>query len=565
MTIVSKRTVYLLLVALILLSIAVRYPLVEHERNQTDSYFIHNLSQSVVDNGRAKWIFNPLSYVGYYQLSYPSGVPFLLAEVSSMTGLSIETSILLVDLVIAALFTLAVFVLAKHFLRRPELILLATFFALLCSRFVDTSYWSGSARAMAVVLTTLVVFTLFRASLMGQNRLLLVAVLLGIGCFATHHLAILLALFGIGYVLAAFQTQFLIPRVRLHKRTAALAWNVLVVATIVIVVFVYFDFFESLGFEAFQKTPLFELNPPLLSVIANLAVSYINQIGFVLVVAIIGIPGLFGRSYLGMEAWFPLTLLLAFIPLLGNTLYVSMLLAPFVAVLGVVMISRLFRSLTRKGFAVFAVVILMASSIILPIWSTQRWNEREYLSGETVVVGDQFFNDASYMRENTQGASAISNVNVMKVQLSATSHVIFLGSGIYLTLSGDIRAEDIQPDIPWSVNFPRNLYKWFEDPTDPNVDFFVQALMMQGISFIEGPSNYTLAVEYFSNHTKLLVAVDNFCPSRYVDSYINRPAKFLTEIQRPVSSLGGPEFLSYKTYQTEGLTLYLVQLPIRPS
>jgi hypothetical protein len=93
----SKKVVLLFLAVLILLSIAVRYPLVEHERFQTDSYTIHYFAKSIVDNGYARWTFHALSYLGYYPISYPSGSAFFLAEFSSVTGMELESSILLTD------------------------------------------------------------------------------------------------------------------------------------------------------------------------------------------------------------------------------------------------------------------------------------------------------------------------------------------------------------------------------------------------------------------------------------------------------------------------------------
>jgi type IV secretory pathway VirB3-like protein len=146
LAVVSKRTLILLLGALLLLSIVVRYPLVEHERYQTDSYTIHNLSKSILDFGQAKWIFNPLSYFGLYPLSYPTGVPLVLAELSVATGVSVEFAILLSNMMFGLLFCLGVFLLSRQLIGRSDYVLLATFFAVLSARFVDTTYWNGSAR-----------------------------------------------------------------------------------------------------------------------------------------------------------------------------------------------------------------------------------------------------------------------------------------------------------------------------------------------------------------------------------------------------------------------------------
>ena len=567
MSVVSRRTVYFLLIALLILSIAIRYPLVEHERNQTDSYFIHYLSESIVTRGYAVWGFHPLSYFGYYPFSYPSGVPFLLAEVSSLTGLSIELSVLLMDFLTAIIFALGVFVLARQFLAKPEYVLLATFFAVLGSRFVDTTYWDGSARGPFVVLITLAVFASFRASKTNQTWLLVLALPLGVGCFATHHMAVLFVLFGIGYFLAAIQAQYLLPRIGQHKRKVAIAWNLAIAIAIGIIVFGFFDFYRSMGFADLQRTSLFNLEPPVLSVIANMAASYTNQIGFVFVLAIIGIPILLVKSPLRVETLFPVTLLLAFIPMLGNTLYVSMILAPFISVLGVATISRILRQSKRRRLLAFVVILLITSSLVLPIWSTQRWNEREYKSGETVEVSNQFFSDASYLTDSFRSAPTISNVNVMAVQLEAVSHATFLASGvtpndspIELILSGDISNEDLQQNAPWSKSeFPKNLYHWFDYENAPNVNVYVYNLMVSGTGYLKLP---TLANEYFQSHSNLVVAVDNSCPNRYVDSYWDQPATFLSEIQNSVSHTGDPKFQSYKTYETQGLTLYIVRLPI---
>ena len=561
MVVVSRRMVCLLLVVLALLSIAVRYPLVEHERNQTDSYSMHNMSQSIVDYGRAKWVFSSLSLIGYYPFSYPSGVPFLLAEVSSLTGLSVEVTILLVNFILGILFALGVFVLAQYFLRRQELVLLATFLSVFGSRFVDTSYWCGSARSLVVVLMILFVFTLLRTSRGGLNRLLPVAVLFGFGSLASHHMAVLLILFGVAYTISAGQIHFLYPRLRLHKRRAAAVCNGLIGATIAVVVFGNQNYYNTLGFGGHEATSFFHSDTPLLSVIVNLSASYTNQIGFVLLFAVFGIPGLLRRSRLSMETLFPLVLLLAFIPVLASTLYVSMLLAPFVAILGVGATSRMFTSTKKKGFAVLVVAVLMVSSIALPIWSVHRWNEREYRSGETVETNNQLFNDAFYLRENAAGASAITNVYVLRPQLAAVGHIRFLGSSMFATLSGDIRPENVKyGDITRTEEvFPRNLINLLKPKSSPDFDSYISQLMRSGVNNL---GSFPDAKGYFSSHSRLLVAVDNTRPNQYVDSYYDPPAPFLTDIRNVTSWSGGnQEFSSYTMYQSEGMTLYLVQLP----
>jgi MFS family permease len=562
MALVSKRTVILLLAALVLLSIALRYPVVEHERNQTDSYFIHLLSQSIVDNGYAKWTFSPLSYLGYYPFSYPSGVPFVMAEVSSLTGLSVESSILCANFVFASLFALAVFGLTRIFIRKPEFIILACLFAVLGPRFVDTTFWCGSARGVIAVLVPLVLFASFRASVTGQRRLLVISLLLAIGCFFAHHMAVLLVVFALGYVMAVLLGSFLPKKVPHDKRGAVTASALLAILFIGLLALWHFQYFEFLGFYDLQKTRLFDLNPPGLSVAVNMAMSYTNQIGFILVLAFLGVPYVFRRSGVRTESLFLLTLPIAFVPLLGSSLYVSMLLSPFVAILGTLWLARLAKSSRFKFAALPVIAIMLVSSVALPIWSTERWNEKQYLSGETVEVSNQVFNDALYLRVGYQRASIIGNVNVMTTELAATSDSTFLGSWIFMALTGDIKYEDIKNNVTWSdARFPRNLYIWFAYPPDPNVSTNIIGLMLRGVDFVSSPQVNPQGHEYFSDHPKIVVAVDNLWPLHYIDTYSIRYSTFMDEIQHS-EAVGHQEFSSYKSYESEGVTLYIVYLSV---
>jgi len=547
----------------------VRYPLVEHERYQADSYFIHFLSQAIVDDGYAQWAFHPLSYFGYYPLSYPMAVPFLLAELSELTGLSIEVSILVANICFAAVFCIGVFVLARQFMQRPEYALLVTLFAILGARFVDTSYWDGSARGPIAVLIMLTVFAFLRAASTGQNRLFIVGILFGFACFATHHMAVLLVLFGLGYALAAFQIHYLFVKFKRERRKLAIAFNSMVAIMIAVVAFGFFDFFGELAEANLQKTSLFDINPPAVSILLNAAVSYANQIGFILPFAFLGIYTLLRRSRLTTEQLLPLTILFCFIPMLGNSIYVSMILSPLICVLGTMWLAELPQNERRRAFAFTVVVLLVASSIALPLWSTQRWNSREYPGGDTVEVGNQVFNDAVYLSNQDKGESAICNTYVLYMRLAATSEVNFLASGAPLILNGDVSPKEVNENVTWSESpFPVNIYEWFVYPGQPNVNIYVLVLIVGGIESITGQGIYASAREYFSSHTKLVVVLDNNHPSSFIGMWDDYPSKLPSEIREGSfvahqhSGSGSLELRSYSTYQSERVSTYLVQLPI---
>lgn len=559
----SKKVVLLLLGAFILLSIALRYPLVEHERFQTDSYTIHYFAKAITDDGYAVWTFHPLSYFGYYPFSYPSGVPFLIAELSSMTGMSIELSILVADWGFAAIFCLGVFVLAREFISRPEYALLATLLALLGARFVDTSYWDGSARGPLVVLITLAVFASFRSVSSRQYKMQIVAALLCVGCFATHHMAVFLVLFGLAYVLAVFQSQFVLRRSWVHKRTVAAIWSIATGTSIAVSAFLFFDYFGEIALMNLQRSSLFDIEPAYLSVILNMAVSYTNQIGFVLLFAVAAIPGIFMQSRFSVRSLFPLTLVIVFIPLFGNTLYVSMVLSPFVAVLGTIWLSKWYRSARRKANVLIVVSLLLVISVFVPVWSSARWNQRAYLSGDTVEIDNRIFSDAGYLRVNYPEDYGIYNSNTMWIQLAATSKTRFLASGIPSAINGDIAREDVASVIPSDDKFPTNMINWLEPKDDPTIDYYIKDIVVNGVIHIINLSNISDERAYLSNHSRLLVAIDNNLPSEYAGVYaVYRGSELPSQLMQASWTPGQHDLPSYIVYESGRITLYAVQFPV---
>jgi len=557
-----RKTVLLLLLAIILVSLAIRYPLVEHERFQTDSYFIHYLSNDIVRQGRAPWTFSALSYVGYYPFSYPSGVPFVLAELSLLTGLGVDVSILLIDGILAALFSLIVFCLSREFVHRAEFALLAAFFAVLAPRFVDTTYWVGSARGMEVVLITLLVLATFRAGLSQSKRLLVVSGLAGFACFAVHHMAVLIILYGIGFVFADLAGRYL-PRVFQNRGRR---WAIITATFVgVIVMIVALNYFDILGnsLETIGETGFFHFNIPVISTLGNLLVGYTHQIGLVLVLASLSVATFLKTPRFFVRGVFPFAAMLAFIPVLGSSIYVSMLLAPFVAILGVLWLQRLGSSKkTRGGTYTGIVVILLVLSLTFTVWSVDRWNQTQQPSGDRVEVTNGVFNDATYLKSDWGGIYAICNAESLGAQFAAYSGVSFLGSGIPATVNKDVTARDIENNLTFSkAPFPGNLYSWFIYKDDSLVNRYVFAMMTSGVSVTKGPSANEEFRAYADSHSNLLVIIDNNWPSKSVGSYGDQSASFPNEVRNCVVSGSDERIQSYSIYESQRATIFMVQIP----
>ncbi|MGQ0796760.1 MAG: hypothetical protein ACT4OI_02680 [Methanobacteriota archaeon] len=213
----GRRTTKALLGSFMALSLLLRYPSFEHEVG-VDSFFVHTLTLSIVDDGHAEWTLNPLSWFGWYPLSYPSGGPFLIADVSVVSGLSIETAILFLSLGFGAFGVLTAFMMAREF-RDDDLFCLAVaFFYAFAPRFLAFTLWSASTRSIFMTLLPSFIWIVLRThrepKLLNYAFLVVFFLLLA----STHRLAALLAVVMVAFLAAVLVVLvFRILRIRLPR------------------------------------------------------------------------------------------------------------------------------------------------------------------------------------------------------------------------------------------------------------------------------------------------------------------------------------------------------------
>jgi hypothetical protein len=225
------------------------------------------------------------------------------------------------------------------------------------------------------------------------------------------------------------------------------------------------------------------------------------------------------------------------------------------------------RHSSRKVPVVILVVLLMAVSIAIPFWSSDRWNSSSYLGGDLVEVDSRVFSDASYLRVQYGNCYAISSSLVLSSELAASSDVRVLGSGAAMAINDDLTRRDIERNVTWtSEGFPTNLYHWFEYEHEPNVDFYVQILMVYGMSMVSGPSSVAVVKDYFSTHSKIIVAVDNNNPSSFAGVWSVEHCSLSSQLKsaswqsNPTQTGGSQEMQSYVVYESQRIMLFAVQL-----
>lgn len=539
--------------------------MVEHERYQTDSYSIHHLADTILIDGYAKWTIHPLSYVGYYPLSYPMGVPMLLAEFSAISGLNLESAILVECMIIAAVFSIGVFLLVRRFTQRAEIALLATILTTLGPRFIDTTYWDASARGLAILLMILLFVALIKLNSNRSHALLYVSLLLGMGCISVHHMAVVILIFALAYVTVTFVTVYIIRILRLRKRSHITALHLLAAAIIIIAPIMLFEYFMKVALRVLDSSALINFESSLLTVIVAAGVSYVSQIGLVVPFAALYIPIMMKRSNLTTSDLFPFYAIVLFLPLFGEALYISMIIAPFVAILGALWFADAFRRSERKGFIAPLLALLIAASIVLPIGMTGRWNSTDLVGGDQVVVDGRIFNDANYGLYNSGSGYAVCNAYHTESRLTTLSRMDFLGSGIVSILNGDVDSTSVRENISrGSTTFPRNLYNWYDYSQELDIDFYIRKLILDGTSTMDSPIGFGAAVDYFSDHSHLIIVVDNRWTSHYVTAYSIRqaslPSELFTSIPSSLNDSNSTGFASYAYYRSDLVTMFLVQL-----
>jgi len=495
-------------------------------------------------------------------------MPFLVGETAILSGTSVDVSILIFGFISGILFSLVAFCLAREFLARTELALLVSILAAISPRFLDTTYWVGSARGLLVVLFFLGTLLFLRAGTMASRSLATLGLVSVVISFAVHHMAVLFLGIGVAYILSIVVSSVHLRAALRRYRAAMIGFYVWAVATVS--VFFLFSFEFSRGsFEAsfLDEASLFTFEPKVLSAFLNAAVSYTHQIGVVTVFAFLAIVVYFlrpGTVRTTRRTLMPYSAIICFLPMLGSGLYVSMILLPFVAVLGAYWFGTAQWAGARKKVMVATAIVLVLSSIGISSWSTHYWNSTEYLSGDTVEVDNGVFNDAAYIRVLGVNQKWLSNSDVLSLQLSAVSGAYFVHSGIRGLLAGDTNPDDVVANASVSKEaFPENMYNWIVYTHDLYRDYMVQGLFSYGVSFFSkiGPvSDY--ASDYFQANSKILIAVDVHHADRYAGRWSVVPSELHQQLvysSWSSSSLDDEEtqrLFSYLLYSSERLQIF---------
>ena len=370
---IHKTKKILLLILLVILNVVIRIPLVPHELG-LDSFYIHQLSDSITDQGEAKWIRHPVQFLGFGET--PPAMPILISGFSQCLGISSEISILLLSFIFGIFGAIATYIFIYYVTNDERVSYLAALLFSLSPEFLRLTIWTATTRSLFVALLPLFLYLLFRST--GTKRVNYGFLLLSIYVLlmATHHLGVMLLF----YIFTLF-ILFLFKMFEKIKFIEAININIIIFMWFPLFLLLFLPVVLKLGFfkdyaflwNNYLSGYFFE-GDGLYVVPLNLIVDYVSKMGILLPFAITGAVGLVSltRKRTIFENYVLIFLLLV-APILGVGIYTPMLVSVIFVFLVSIGLTRFMdfnvvRKRVKFILPVFLVVMLCFSMFMLVNW-----------------------------------------------------------------------------------------------------------------------------------------------------------------------------------------------------
>jgi len=404
------KPTYCLLLFLLGLNLIVRYPRTPHELG-FDGFVLHGMTVSLIQNGYAKWVLHPLSYLGFYPLSQPSGSIFFLTGFTQLSAVPLEATILVFDMALVGLGLFSAFLLSMEIRRDEGLALIVAAFFSLSPRFVSGLLWEIPTRTLFSALVPLFIWLLLRLHRTRDRRGLgLIAVLLTL-MMSAHRLTVLMAVLIVVFIL----TEIVMVAVRtLRTRYASLVLrssfrrtaNLAVLAGFFVL---SFSLITLGGILASYGSGRAGFGSGVMLEVSNLGVSLARSAGFLVPIVPLGVVAVYRQRLKEFKEPFLLMILLVLIPTLTLRQYTGYYIIPVTAVFIGIGIWWIVERLPRRAVKVAVIsislaVTLASASYVLDfdLQSGPYMDNASYVSGTYVLwktEGTVVGNDGSLASE----------------------------------------------------------------------------------------------------------------------------------------------------------------------
>jgi hypothetical protein len=344
-----RKYAYCLLFVMILANIAIRYPTDHAVPYGSDTFSLLGLSRQLAEDGSAGWTLTPMSYFGLYPLSYPSGVPFSVAEFQVMSDAEWNTVPLIFSLAFAILFVLGGFILFRQFRLGDVLSAFLAGLMALSPVFVYFTFQEITGRGFVLPILLLSLYVIFW-SLGRMSSRIIVFLLLMFGTFSMHRSSFMILVMELIGVTVLFVVP-LLPRAKPITR-ASIYVSILIIAILFLIwPFVpgLNDLFSDIPEVAFSyrmgvwefRTGMFFEGESFHVLLGNLMVNYVGSMGLALLLLPFGFIAMIPSSKHSLERdVFPLIIFAVFAPMMWQAMYMQLMLLPFAYLMIGLAISR---------------------------------------------------------------------------------------------------------------------------------------------------------------------------------------------------------------------------------
>lgn len=419
----AKKPTLALLLFMVCLNLLLRYPQTPHEMDY-DGFVFHGMTLSLVQSGYAIWIVHPLSYLGLYPLSHPSGGLFVLAGFSEISGVPIEGGILIFDMIVVVSGLLGAFVLSMEIRRDEVLAFLVGSAFTLAPKFVTSLMWSVPARTLFTALIPLFIWLVLRWQRTRDARSLILMPCVLLLMMSAHRLTALMGILLVAFILTMilfvaartlrikFASRVLSPSFRRVSNVAVFCAFVLALGAILV----------AGGVLSSYSSGQISVGSGIVKELTNFGVSLTRSIGFLSPLVPVGILVTYRRRAKDFKEPFLLIVLVVITPTLTLRQYTGYYIIPFSAVfigVGLVWIMEKLKSRSLRLGALAGSVILLAASAVYVVG---------YDLQSAQYVDDQSYTSGLFVRYYTD-ATVIANDGVLGSKLFLVSNHAYLPVG----------------------------------------------------------------------------------------------------------------------------------------
>ena len=387
----SKKSFYLLFIAIEMITIIVRYPIYPHELG-SDAISMHGMAQSLVKYHVAYWLIHPLSYLGLYPYSYASGLHMMIASLTILTGLSMEISIMYFSIVLGLYQTCVICILSKEFLKDKLFITISLIISSIIPFFISMSYWTMETRAFSIPFFTLQCFYFIRMIKKFQWKIFGLSVINLMLILSIHNVSILIIIFYIALFLVILKTKLssLVNKKIKNLNTTYLHYSLCALWFLIIAIFIILQIYKVGYYSKFNiwqksQSSLYFSGVKPSNIFLGMASDYGGRFGIGVPLLIIGVIFLMKeKNSKNTSNLFILSLLIVSSPLLSFVEYISLVLIPaFSITMSFGLYSILKKS--RRRIATKITTVFTICSLFFSIGMIRHW---ENLPSRGIIYND---------------------------------------------------------------------------------------------------------------------------------------------------------------------------------